>query len=111
MKKAKIILATLFFIAVIGGTVAFKTMRFNGFPAWLITNSITIGGVNYSTTATFCYTNTLSFISNTGFFVLTLTSTNTAPSTTVTLKNAAGTTFSAAFPPCVQIFTFITNAP
>jgi hypothetical protein len=113
MKKAKIILATLMFIAAVGGAFAFKAMRFNITPAWTYTNAITVGTgkVTYSTTGLFCYTTTVSFISTTGIRGTTLTSTNTAPSTTFTLVNASGATFTSAFPPCTVTNTLITTAP
>lgn len=69
MKKAKIILTAIAVFAVIGGTLAFKTKRFNEFQLWTIyatvttsfTTTTTVGGPTLTYTATIPTCSTVPF--------------------------------------------------
>lgn len=60
MTKAKFILTVIAVFAIIGGTLAFKTARFNEFPLYTIvgfkTTSQTIAGCTYTALVPYCTT-------------------------------------------------------
>lgn len=49
MKKAKLVIAIVALFAIIGGTLAFKTVKFNGRPLFTTTTLTIIGGTTYQT--------------------------------------------------------------
>lgn len=71
MKKAKIILAAIAFFTVIGGSLAFKTKRFNEFPLWTITGIVTLSTTCTTTVGgpVITYTVTVPNCSTIGLFV------------------------------------------
>lgn len=51
MKKAKVIMTVVVLLAITGGTLAFKTARFNGRPLYTTVTLLNIGGTTYQTQA------------------------------------------------------------
>ncbi len=111
MKKGRIILALVALLAIAGGALAFKAMRFTNdqvfYPTTII--YVTIGGVTYYTTGNLCTTGDL-WISDVGtpavvWHLLTM------PTTTRTLKQwpSGPLTTTLQFYPCVQINTKVTS--
>lgn len=111
MKKGRIILALVALLAIAGGGLAFKAMRFTNdqvfYPTTII--YVTINGVTYYTTGNLC-TSSSKWISNVGqpavvWHLLTM------PTTTRTLKEwpSGPRTTTLQFYPCVSTTTLTTD--
>lgn len=88
MKKAKIILATVALLGIIGGTLAFKAARFTNSKIVVTTQLYVSNSITYSTNVPFCTTTGISFVTNTGqipALTTTWTTNRLAPTFAVTL--------------------------
>jgi len=103
MKKAKIILATIAVLAVIGGAFAFNTQKFGEVTYWTTATSyVDDNGVTYTAAQPFC---TLEFFNTSPTLPLipvATTATIPATKTVTTLTNTAGATITLPYFTCGQ---------
>lgn len=114
MKKARLILTAVALLALVGGALAFKAVRFNGSPVWAYTTNVSTNGTTYGYSAPFCTSQTSIA---TAFFTVppvgvqttsALTSTALVTTAPLVLTAANGNTIAVPYVTCGLTTTRIT---
>jgi hypothetical protein len=113
MKKARLLLAVLVSVAVIGGVFSFKASRFTSIPAWKYTTMIrSFNNMPYYTTSFFCTSlaEGAYYISNGGTLYTTTFYSSGAPTGVITLSSPGGGIITIGNQPCSVLTTYLTTA-